>query len=83
MGNKLRPGAKGYWTTEGRGYISINSDGLRDHEHPISHPANTLRIAVLGDSYAEALQVNEPEAFWAIMGKELQSVITCGAEKLR
>jgi len=72
MGIKLRPGAKGYWTTEGRGYISINSDGLRDHEHPISHPANTLRIAVLGDSYAEALQVNEPEAFWAIMGKELQ-----------
>jgi hypothetical protein len=72
MGIKLRPGAKGYWTAEGRGYVSINSDGLRDHEHPFSHPADTLRIAVLGDSYAEALQVNEPETFWAIMGKELQ-----------
>jgi hypothetical protein len=72
MGYKLRPGIKGYWTTEGRGYVTINSDGLRDHEHPISHPANTLRIAVLGDSFAEAFQVNEPETFWAIMGKELQ-----------
>ena len=72
MGIKLRPGAKGYWTTEGKGFVSINSDGLRDREHPVSHPANTLRIAVLGDSYAEALQVNQPEAFWAIMGQELQ-----------
>jgi hypothetical protein len=72
LGNKLRPGIKGHWLDEGGGYVSINSDGLRDHEHPVSHPPNTLRIAVLGDSYAEARQVNENEAFWAIMGKELQ-----------
>jgi hypothetical protein len=72
LGHKLRAGVKGYYLKEGRGYVSINSDGLRDHEHPVTHPANTLRIAVLGDSYAEAMQVNENEAFWAIMSKELQ-----------
>jgi hypothetical protein len=78
LGNRLRPGAKGYWIDEGDGYVSINSDGLRDYEHPVSHPANTLRIAVLGDSYAEAMQVNEDQAFWAVMGKKLQ-----GCESLR
>jgi hypothetical protein len=72
LGHKLRAGIKGYYLKEGRGYVSINSDGLRDSEHTISHPDNTLRIAVLGDSYAEAMQVNENEAFWAIMARELQ-----------
>ena len=56
LGNTLRPGVKGYYVSEGKGYVSINSDGLRDREHPVSHPANTLRIAVLGDSYTEAMQ---------------------------
>ena len=45
---------------------------MRDREHQISHPANTLRIAVLGDSYTEAMQVNQDEAFWAVMEKALQ-----------
>lgn len=72
LGNKLRPGVKGYYVKEGRGYVSINSDGLRDREHPRAHPADTLRIAVLGDSYAEAMQVNQEEAFWAVMEKALQ-----------
>jgi hypothetical protein len=78
LGNKLRAGVKGYFLAEGRGYVSINSDGLRDREHPVSHPPNTLRVAVLGDSYAEAMQVNREEAFWAIMAKELQ-----GCDNLR
>jgi len=72
FGSKLRPGLKGYWLQEGGGYVSINSDGLRDQEHPISHPPNTLRIAVLGDSFAEAMQVNRDEAFWSVLERELQ-----------
>jgi hypothetical protein len=72
FGGKLRPGLKGYWLKEGGGYVSINSDGLRDREHPISHPPNTLRIAVLGDSFAEAMQVNQDEAFWSVLERELQ-----------
>ncbi len=73
LGAKLRPGLKGYWLKEGGGYVSINSAGLRDREHPLSHPPNTLRIAVLGDSFAEAMQVNREEPFWAVMERELQS----------
>jgi hypothetical protein len=72
LGNRLRPGVTGYWTEEGQGFVSINSDGLRDREHPIPHPANTLRIAVLGDSYVEAMQVNEDQAFCKVMQKDLQ-----------
>ena len=45
---------------------------MRDREHAIAHPANTVRIAVLGDSYAEAMQVNQDETFWAIMEKDLE-----------
>lgn len=63
---------KGYWLKEGRGYVSVNREGYRDRDHTIDKPPNTLRIAVLGDSFAEALQVNQEETFWAIMEKELQ-----------
>jgi hypothetical protein len=73
VGTGLRPGIKGYWLKEGGGYVSINSDGLRDREHAIKKPPNTVRIAVLGDSYTEALQVNQEEDFCSIMEKKLQS----------
>ena len=75
MGSKLRPGIKGHFLKEGGGYVRINSDGLRDREHSLSPPPNTLRIAVLGDSFTEAMQVNREEAFWAVMEKDLQG---CG-----
>jgi hypothetical protein len=72
VGTGLRPGIKGYWLPEGGGYVSINSDGLRDREHTVTKPPHTLRIAVLGDSFTEAMQVNREEAFWAILEKKLQ-----------
>jgi hypothetical protein len=75
VGARLRPGAQGYWLKEGRGYVSINRDGLRDREHALAKSPETLRIAILGDSYAEALYVNREETFWAVMEKELEG---CG-----
>ena len=71
-GAALRPGAEGWYRKEGEAYVRINSDGLRDHEHAIAKPANTFRIAILGDSYAEALSVSLEEAFWSVMGRKLQ-----------
>jgi hypothetical protein len=71
LGYKLRPGTEGYYLSEGKGYVSINRDGLRDREHALAKPANTVRIALLGDSYAEAMQVNQDETFWSIMEKDL------------
>ena len=73
VGDSLLPGAEGWYTKEGRAYIRINSAGLRDTEHPIRKPANAWRIAVLGDSYAEAMQVAMEESFPAVLERELGS----------
>src|SRR5258708_9660810 len=74
-GSKLRPGMEGWQRDEGRSYVKISSQGLRDREHPIGKPAGTYRIAILGDSYAEAMQVELEQAFWALLPKKLEA---CG-----
>jgi hypothetical protein len=71
VGSGLRPGVAGWWTREGRTFVRISSDGLRDREHTRDKPPGTYRIAVLGDSYAEALQVEREEAFWALLERLL------------
>ena len=74
-GYALRPGAEGWYRKEGEAYIRVNSDGLRDVEHSLTKPPDTIRIAVVGDSYPEALSVSLEEAFWWVMGKKLEE---CG-----
>jgi hypothetical protein len=71
VGVSLRPDARGWYRREGEAFVRINSDGLRDYEHSIAKPANTFRIAVIGDSYCEAFPVDLQDAFWSVMGKEL------------
>jgi hypothetical protein len=44
---------------------------LRDREHSLVKPAGTLRIAVLGNSYTEAMQVPLEQTYWAVMEREL------------
>ncbi|HEX7315255.1 MAG TPA: SGNH/GDSL hydrolase family protein [Pyrinomonadaceae bacterium] len=70
-GYALRPGAEGRYRREGAAHVQINSDGLRDREHAKEKPANTLRIAVVGDSYAEAFQVEREKAFWSVLERGL------------
>jgi hypothetical protein len=72
-GYALRPNMAGWYRKENDVYVRINSDGLRDREHSRTKPANTLRIALLGDSYAEALQVPLEDAFWEVMRRQLES----------
>jgi lysophospholipase L1-like esterase len=45
------------WRMEGFSADSLNSRGYRDVEHRISKPKGIKRIAVLGDSHSEGLQV--------------------------
>lgn len=73
VGPTLRPGAQGWWTTEGKSVVRISSAGLRDQEHARAKPPGTFRVAVLGDSYAEAFQVPAESAFWSVMERELSA----------
>lgn len=72
LGASLRSVTEGWWKKEGEAYIQINSKGLRDREHSLAKPSHTLRIAVLGDSYAEALQVPMEDAFWSVLERDLK-----------
>ena len=63
-GFSLLPNSSGYWQREGNGKVEINSDGLRDYDHKFEKDKNTFRIAILGDSFAEARSVNLNETFW-------------------
>jgi hypothetical protein len=74
-GYALRPLAEGWYRKEGEAYVRINSDGLHDQEHSHVKPPSTIRIAIIGDSYPEALSVSLDQAFWWVMGTELQK---CG-----
>jgi lysophospholipase L1-like esterase len=75
-GSKLLPNFRGYWSQEGQAYVSVNRFGFRGPEWSIPKPANTLRIAVLGDSYIEALQVPESERFSSVLEKQLNQLAT-------
>ena len=67
LGYSLIPSMTGQYQKEGRSSVVINSDGFRDDEHTIQKPDNVFRIAVIGDSYAEAFQVEQEQAFWKVM----------------
>ena len=71
LGFSLRPNAEGWWRKEGLTYIKINSQGFRDREHTIEKPGDTIRIAVLGDSFAEAFQVPIEKTFWTVLQQQL------------
>ncbi len=70
-GWRLRPGASLWQTQEGRAHVVINSAGMRDREHPVAKPPDTVRIAFLGDSFTEAKQVPLGNTFCAVAEREL------------
>ena len=73
LGYSHRPNAAGWWRREGVTYVRINSHGMRDREHSVAKPPDTIRIAVLGDSFAEALQVPMEKTFWTLMEQRIQN----------
>jgi lysophospholipase L1-like esterase len=68
----LRPGAEGWYTSEGRGFVQVNSAGMRDREHRFAKPDDVYRIAVLGDSYTEAKQVPVDSTYWSLLPDRLE-----------
>jgi len=57
------PGAQRRWTSEGRGWVAINTLGYRDRERRLERLPGTHRVAVFGDSMTEGVQVNLDETF--------------------
>jgi hypothetical protein len=76
----LRAGARGTISGEARQTVEINSHGFRDRERRYEKPAGTLRIAVLGNSWTEALQVPLEKTYTAVLEEEL-SEDGCFADK--
>lgn len=74
LGWKARPDAEGWYRKEGGAYIKINSEGWRDREHAFFKPDTVVRIAVLGDSYAEAMVLPVEETFWSLMENKLNEL---------
>src|ERR1700720_3437672 len=73
VGWKLKPGASGWQSSEGRAWIAVNRDGFRGPEYSFAKPRDTLRIAVLGDSFTEAQQVAFEDSFCAVAQRDLQA----------
>jgi hypothetical protein len=67
----LNPGAQGEYRREGRAFLRINHDGFRGPDYPRAKPPGVVRIAVLGDSYVEAMQVAEDKTFTAVIERTL------------
>lgn len=80
LGWTLRPGVRGLFSAEGRAHVSVNSAGFRDREHALDKPEGTYRIAVLGDSYSEAMQVPMHSAYWAQLPARLAA---CSFQRAR
>jgi hypothetical protein len=81
-GASLRPGMEGWQSGEGRVYVKINQEGLRDREHELAKPAGTYRIAILGDSYAEAMQVELERTFWSLLPPRLERCGFAGGRRI-
>jgi hypothetical protein len=70
-GSALRPGAEGLFSQEGRAWIRINEHGMRDRARRVAKPLGAFRVALLGDSYTEALQVPLEQTFGAVLERTL------------
>ncbi|HMD42791.1 MAG TPA: hypothetical protein VKH45_06950 [Candidatus Acidoferrum sp.] len=71
LGWVMRPRASGVVTTETKQYVAINERGFHDKEHSYEKPINVFRIAVLGNSWTEALQVPLEKNYCSVLEKEL------------
>ena len=67
----LNPGTHGWYRREGESYVRINHDGFRGPDYPKVKPPDVVRVAVIGDSYTEAIQVPEDKTFTDVVGRKL------------
>jgi hypothetical protein len=73
VGALNQPGYSDIFSSEGFSHFSINSEGWRDIDRAIKKPEGTYRIAIVGDSYIEALQVERESMITSILENILSS----------
>src|SRR5271154_4152102 len=65
------PGVAGVNNEETVAWLAINQEGFRGPPVSYEKAPGTIRIVVLGDSFAEAQQVPMEDTFSAVMQREL------------
>jgi hypothetical protein len=75
-----RPGQTWEQKDEGHGFVRINRFGFRDREWDTAPKRDAIRIAVIGDSYIEALQVEETDRMTSVLERELRKGAPSGTE---
>lgn len=77
MGCRHIPGKQVVWRMEGFSDDKLSSVGYRDSEHSVVKPKGCYRIALLGDSAVESMQVRLNHTF----GKVLESLLKAQLQK--
>src|SRR5687767_12285989 len=67
------PSIEWWQNEEGEAHITINRAGFRDSERAVGKLAHVYRIAVLGDSMVEALQVPAEQRFTEVLEEILNT----------
>ncbi len=78
----LEPGAHGRYRREGSSSVRINRGGFRGPDYPMAKPPDTVRVAVIGDSYVEAIQVAEDQTFTSVIGRRLKDCPALAGKKI-
>lgn len=78
----LEPGAHGSYRREGGSWVRINHDGFRGPDYAKEKPPGVVRVAVIGDSYVEAIQVAEDATFTAVIGRRLKDCPALAGKKI-
>lgn len=73
LGSVHLPNKRVTWRSEGYSVSWFNDVGMRESNISVEKPAGTLRVALLGDSLTEALQVPLETSFGRVMERKLST----------
>lgn len=70
------------WRHEGYSVTQVNRAGMLDREFPLEKNEDTIRVAVVGDSYTEALQVPREQNFCKLIEQSLAAEANARGKKI-